>query len=165
MYCNNKNYLLDLFYNEGSHAYLIDIKNHVENCNVCKQNFEELKKTLQIFDSVKSENPAPIIMENILKTINNITPEKEAIIPDNSTLIKPITEIVFSLLFVFTLIYLISLKLSISKLWDLLKEYTIINAIGPTGVAVIFVLMLGTFITLAISPVLLLSYRQRKNLY
>ncbi len=163
MYCNNKNYLLDLFYNEGTKAHLIDIKNHVENCEVCKQNFEELKKTLQIFDSVKTEKPAPIVLENLIKTVNNTMPEVETNNLESSKFIRPIIEIIFSLIFVFTIIYLISLKLSLSKIWEYLKVNSIVNAIGPTGVAVIIFLMLGTFITLAISPVLLLSYKQRKN--
>ncbi|HPN38593.1 MAG TPA: hypothetical protein PL041_09320 [Melioribacteraceae bacterium] len=163
MYCNNKNYLLDLYYNEGDTSYLIDIKNHVNNCDVCKKNYKEIENTIQTLNIIKKEKPNEIVFDNLIKTIKNTTPEIEQNIEGSPNMVKPIIEIVFSLIFILGFIYIISIKLSVSDIWGILKQNIYLNAVGPTGVAIILVLLLGTFLTLAISPVLLLSYKDKKK--
>ncbi|MFH0735879.1 MAG: hypothetical protein V1773_14655 [bacterium] len=161
MYCNNKNHLLDLIYNEGNEVYLKDIRRHVDSCKICTKNILELKATLNILDLLPWEKPSANLFENVLKEVNNIVPSVEINRSSNSVI--PIIQILFGLVFVFTIIYLISVKLSLSPLWDVIKNNWFAQSFGSTGIAVVAVLLIGSFFALSISPILYLSSQQNKK--
>ncbi len=162
MYCQNKNYLLDLIYNEGNESYLNDIRRHVSSCTVCSENLKEMKSTMNTLNTIVLEKPSPNLFDNILKGIDNTVPIVESKRSDYSVI--PVLQILAGLVFIYTIVYLISLKLSLSPLWDLIKNNWIVKSIGSIGIAIIAVLIVGTFFTLSISPILYLNSQQNKRI-
>lgn len=163
MYCGNKNYLLDLYYNEGNNNYLTDIKNHLEKCETCKNEFAKLQKSLSMLDSIQNEQPSKMVLKNILKEteISNSIVNNE--ISNESNFLSPMIQIVVGILFVSLIVYVISIKLSLSPVWNYIESTWFGNSFGSIGVAALIVFILGSFVTLAISPIMFLTYHQRKN--
>ncbi len=163
MYCGNKNYLLDLYYNEGNNSYLSDIKNHLEKCENCKNEFAKLQKSLTVLNAIKFEQPSSIVLKNILKetAISNSIVNNE--VSNESNFLNPIIQIVVGIIFVSLVVYVISIKISLSPIWNYIKSTWFGDSFGSIGVAALIVFLLGSFVTLAISPILFLTYHQRKN--
>lgn len=163
MYCGNKNYLLDLYYNEGNNNYLTDIKNHLENCENCKNEYAKLQKSLTVLNKIEIEQPSNMVLKNILKEtaiINSIINNE---ISNGSNFLNPIIQIIVGIVFVSLVVYIISIKLSLSPIWNYIKSTWFGDSFGSIGVAALIVFIMGSFVTLAISPIMFLTYHQRKN--
>ncbi|UCH96608.1 MAG: hypothetical protein JSV88_07095 [Candidatus Aminicenantes bacterium] len=165
--CNmNKNHLLDLYFHEISSRKEREIRKHVEQCSECRHYLETLKQTHHALDQWQDEAPLANTLDLILERIPGPQPEpvfdKPAItIPP----IAPFLKIVFSILAVLAIIIFLHDKVTLFPFWETLKECWFVKLLGSLGVTTVLVFLLGAFITLALSPILILESQPKKNRY
>lgn len=159
MYCENKNKVLDLFFNEGSQHHKSEIRGHVENCAACREYLTQLKNTSEKLDRWEDERPSSKVFENILADVSSSIP-KPVRQKQNSPLLA-ILQIAFGELFLIAIIYILNMKLTLAPFWNSIRNNWLVDSIGSVGIAVIIVLIAGTFIALSLAPILL--YESRKK--
>jgi predicted anti-sigma-YlaC factor YlaD len=155
MSCNNKHQLLDLYFHEGEPGRMAEINEHAARCTECRIYLASIKQTLSLLSEVGEEEPSANVMTGILSEIAVSQPK----LSHNKTGVNvvPIIQIAFGEILVIALIYFIKIQISFSSLWEILGQYRIVQSIGSLGVAVIIVLLAGSFITLALAPILLME--------
>ncbi|HEX2868174.1 MAG TPA: hypothetical protein VHO03_14105 [Ignavibacteriales bacterium] len=161
MYCDNKNHLLDLYFHEGSEKERAEMAEHVKQCNSCREYLEGLEETMNLLSELKEEEPAKDLFGSILAEVSvSVTkPSKKKTGVD----LLPVLQIAFGEIFLFSLIYFIKSQITLLPFWNILEKNWIIQSIGGAGVSVVLVLIAGSFITLAMAPVLLLESDRKKS--
>jgi len=155
MFHPNKNKLLTLFYHEGTKREEKKIRDHVRACESCQQYLETLGQISNALGRWRDEQPSPETLDFIMARIS-IAPLKSARSqPIIAT--KPMVQIAFAIGLILSLIYLIQYKIEVLPIWQSLEQWWFIEAIGSFGVALILFFCLGTFITLALAPILILE--------
>ena len=161
MICENKNNLLDLYFLEGDEHQYSDIREHVENCENCREYLGTLKKTINVLEKLEDENPSAKVLDNIIEEISTSVPKQ--VVQKSSIQIIPILQIAFGQIFLFGIIYFLKINIALMPAWKSIRESWIVQSLGSVGAAVIFVLFAGTFITLSLAPILLFESDKRKN--
>ncbi len=161
MYCENKNNLLDLYFLEGSDSHLSQIREHVQKCNECQEYLNTLKTTMDVLDKVEEINPSLKVFENILAEVSTSIPKP--VLQKQGVPVIPILQIAFGQIFLLAIIYILNLKLTLSPFWNSIKDNWIVQSFGAFGIAFLVVVCIGTFITLALAPVLLFEAKERKS--
>jgi hypothetical protein len=161
MICENKNYLLDLFYLEGDEHKHSEIREHVKNCENCREYLGTLKKTMNVLNKLEDESPSPKILDNIITEISTSVPKP--LVQKTGVQIMPILQIAFGQIFLFGIIYFLKINISLMPAWKFIRESWIVQLLGSSGAAVIFVLFAGTFITLSLAPILLIESNKNKK--
>lgn len=161
MYHENKNQLLTLYYHDGSEREEKRIREHVQSCASCQENLRLLKQTGGTLDLWNDEQPLPNTLDLILENIPAVQPAALRKTPFLSVL--PFFHIVFSILFIVSIIYIVQDKISSLPMWHALEQTWIVQAIGSFGVVTFLFFCIGTFITLAIFPTLFFNFQERKS--
>ena len=76
MHIVNKNKILDAYYNEASLKEKKNIRNHINECNLCAEYSESLHSIEKKLDYLPENKPSEIVLTNILESIE-IVPERE----------------------------------------------------------------------------------------
>ncbi|MCU7496140.1 MAG: hypothetical protein HF314_18765 [Ignavibacteria bacterium] len=160
MYCENKNRILDLYFLEGSEDERTEVTEHMKNCESCRKYLESLKDTMNLLSELKEEEPAKDLFSNILSEVSVLVPQPSKKKPGVDLI--PVLQIAFGEVFLFSLIYFIKIQIALLPFWNMIEKNWIIQSLGDTGVSVALVLIAGSFITLAMAPVLLME-SDRKN--
>jgi hypothetical protein len=161
MNCENKNNLLDLYFLEGNGHNHSEIKAHVEACENCREYLGILKQTMNLLDKIDEEVPAPKVFQNILSDVSVSIP-KPAKRRTGVELI-PILQIAFGEIFLFSLIYFLKIQLTAMPIWKAIQNHWLVQSIGSVGISIILVLLVGSFMTLSIAPILLFESNERKS--
>jgi long-subunit acyl-CoA synthetase (AMP-forming) len=69
-------------------------------------------------------------------------------------------QIALALVLILISIYLVQIKISLLPFWHSLETWWFIQAFGSFGVVTILFFCIGTFITLALTPILFLKTKQ-----
>jgi len=155
MSCVNTHHLLDLYFHEGAEDRMAEVNEHASRCAECRMYLGSVKHSMRLLSALGEEAPPPRVLANILEDV--------AVVPARPPLAKtgvevvPILQIAFGEIFVFALIYFIKIQISFTSLWETIGQYPVVGSIGTFGVSVVLVLLAGSFITLALAPVLLMD--------
>lgn len=163
MYCENKNHLLDLYYLEGNEHEHSEIREHVTKCESCQEYLASLKQTMGMLDKLEDKKLAPDLFDNILAEVSLSIPNPKPVIPKSGVQVVPILQIAFGEIFLFSLIYFLKIQITLMPSWKIMQNHWLVQSIGSVGIAVIIVLITGTFITLALAPILLFESKEHKS--
>lgn len=160
-YHSNKNSLMEYFFGECSKAETQKIQKHLEKCSSCQAyllTLEQVDNTLML---LKDETPLPNTLETITANIRGR--EQKTREKSINLIITPFLKIVLTTFFIFGAILLLHDKIALLPFWHVLKNWYFFKLFGTIGAAVVVVFFLGTLISLALSPVLILDARGVKN--
>lgn len=170
--CNiNKNRLLALYFHEGTEREEKKIRGHVEQCSECRDYLLQLEETTHLLNSVTEVKPLDGTLDMIVDTLPLNAPEtiqtvewaKTDILP-----VKSIISIVGILLFItgsLVFLYFFHDKLDFLPFWDALEKSWAGKYLGSWGMAAILFFLFGTFISMALTPVLILENQSKKYRY
>lgn len=162
--CNiNKNLLLDLYFHEISGKEEQKIRNHVQQCSQCREYLLTLEQTHQSLHQWQDQSPLPETLDLIMEKIPEPTPK-----PASANLAQaaaPFIKIVVSILAVVLALVFLHNQVTQFSFWETLQEWWFVKLFGSFGVTAVLFFLLGTFITLALSPVLILESKSRKYKY
>ncbi len=159
MSCTNKHHLLDLYFHEGGEDRMAEVNEHASHCAECRMYLGSVKQSMRLLSALEEETPPSRVLSNILADASAV-PAKPAF-KKTGVEVVPILQIAFGELFVFALIYFIKIQISITSLWDAVQQYPVVQSIGSLGVSAALVLIAGSFITLALAPILLMDANKK----
>lgn len=155
----SKDTLLSLFYQELPALEEQRIREHLAGCADCREYMRSLNRMNATLNHWPETNPAPNTFERILV---NIPPERlrvSYVRPAVSA--RPIFNIVFAMISILLLIYFVQSKVSMLSLWESLSQYWIVQTLGSFGFVALAFLGIGTFVTLALAPILYFDLNKR----
>ena len=161
MYCENKNHVLDLYFMEGTDDEIKEAREHLETCESCREYFTEIKDSMNILDNLEDEEPDVKVFDNLLSKVSDSVPKPAK--QNSGIQVIPILQIAFGQIFLFAVIYILNLKISLSSFWSQIRDYWLIQYIGSVGIAILIVLCVGSFITLSLAPILLFESKDKKS--
>ncbi|MGE5315664.1 MAG: anti-sigma factor family protein [Acidobacteriota bacterium] len=161
MSCIDQHQLLDLYFHEGEEGRLSELSAHAARCPQCRAYLASVKRTMGLLSELGEEEPAERVIGSILAEIS-VAPAAPAIRKTGADVV-PILQIAFGEILIFALIYFIKIQISFTWCWEALEKYGIVRSIGSFGVSVILVLLAGSFITLALAPILLMESNRTVN--
>jgi hypothetical protein len=159
MSCANKHELLDLYFHEGKDDRLSELSEHAAHCAECRVYLAAIKRTMGMLSRLEDETPPEAVLTKILADVSVSQPAPAH--KKTGVDVVPILQIAFGEIFVFALIYFIKIQLSFTSIWEAVEQYRIVQSIGSLGVSVILVLLAGSFITLALAPILLMESNKK----
>lgn len=154
----NKNKILALFYHEATERDQKKLMSHIQQCQSCREYLNTLNKTEQWLNTFPDEMPLPATFDVIMENISPIEVRPIEVRPGFS--IKPIMQIACALAFILISIYMAQIKISLLPFWQSLQSWWFVQAFGGFGIIIILFFCVGTFITLALTPILLLKTKQ-----
>lgn len=157
----NKNNILALFYHEATERDEKKLMSHIQQCESCQEYLETLNRAEQLLNKLPDETPLPETFYVIMENISPIKVSPIEVRPGFS--IKPIMQIAFSLALILISIYIVQIKISLLPFWQSLKGWWFVQAFGGFGIVTILFFCIGTFFTLALTPILFLKTKQFNN--
>ena len=155
----NRNAILSLFYHELSLQQEHKLRDHLTACEDCREYLNELKQMASILKHSQDELPLPGTFDKILA---NIPVEKPKVVFTKPGLTPlPFFQIGFAMIFILSLIYFVQDKISMQPFWWSLQENWVIQTVGSYGFVAFLFLCFGTFITLALAPILYFDIHKR----
>lgn len=155
----NKDTLLSLFYQEISSPEERKIREHLASCAECREYMRLLHQMNLTLNQWPEARPLPNTFDHILA---NIPPERlRASYVRPRTSARPIFNIAFAMLSILLLIYFVQSEVSMLPIWQSLSQYWIVQALGSFGFVALAFLGIGTFITLALAPILYFDLNKR----
>jgi uncharacterized integral membrane protein len=162
--CNiNKNLLLDLYFHEISGKEEQKIRKHVEQCSQCREYLLTLEQTHQSLHQWQDQSPLPNTLDLILEKIPE--PKPKPVSANLASAAAPFIKIVVSILAVLVVLVFLHNQVTHISFWGTLQEWWFVKIFGSLGVTAVLFFLLGAFITLAFSPVLILESQSRKYKY
>ena len=160
MTCENKNYLLDLYFLEGDESKHNEAREHLEVCGNCREYMDNLKKMMKVLETLNDEKPSSNVLDNIIHEVSTSAP-KQVKLKSRGQLI-PILQIAFGQIFLSAVIYFLKINIALMPAWKAIRESWLVESLGSTGTAVILVLIAGTFLALSLAPILLFESDKKK---
>ncbi len=164
--CFNRDRLLAFHFREGDERELVRVKRHVEQCPECRLVIADLRMVetaLQRWPDVASPDTA---LDGIMERIATARPPAPPLParPRPSVLAaKPffqIVAVIFALLFV---IGWLGRGVKLLPWWQTVSKWGVMQLFGPAAVAVFLIFILGTIVTLALSPILIWETEAKRN--
>ncbi|MCI0514955.1 hypothetical protein L0128_17205 [candidate division KSB1 bacterium] len=150
---HNKNDILTLFYREGSPRQIEKITRHVAQCPICQAYLTQLQHTEKLLQAWPDTQPAAHGFNRVMQRITVQSRQPRAAQPEFS--FKPILQVVLTLAGILGILYWLQGKLSLIPGWKSLQDWWLIQAFGSFGLLVLLFFLIGTFMTLALTPILL----------
>ena len=165
--CNiNKNHLLDLYFNEYSGKGEAALRKHAGQCPECRDYLSTLAQTDRVLHRWQDQVPHPHTLDFILENLPETLPEPEPAAPNTATVpVAPFLKIVVSIVAILGVLVLFHDKLTRFAFWETVQQWWFVKLFGSLGVSAVLLFLLGTFITLALSPILILESQSRKYKY
>jgi hypothetical protein len=162
--CNiNKNRLLTVYFHEGTDKEEREIGKHIDQCDECRDYLALLGKTDNTLLHWKEEKPLPKTLDLILETIPREQPkEVEA---TSGAPVVPLLALLFSIIGIFNIISFVHEKITMLPFWSAIADSWPVRFLGSFGVTAILFFLVGIFLTLALTPVLILDAQSKKNRY
>jgi hypothetical protein len=159
----NKNILLNFYFHELSSRKEKEIQKHVQRCKECQVYLSTLEQTNCVLRQWPDQPPLPntldLILEKIPDTSSKPTNAKSALT------VTPFLKIMSSILAVLAVLIFLHHQVTRFDFWEMIQEWWFVKLFGSLGVTVVLFFLLGAFITLAFSPVLILESQSRKYKY
>jgi len=151
----SKNRLLELHFNEGSGRDRQTARDHVAHCSQCRDYMATLDQTNQSLQAWPREEPAPDSWEKVLFQLPALEEERDESKPVLS--VFPVVLIGLSALACLGFIFLLDNVLDFIPLWQSLKSSVVGDVLGSYGLTALLFFLVGTLITLSMSPVIILE--------
>jgi hypothetical protein len=161
MSCSIKYQLLDLYFHEGEEGELSELSEHAAHCAECRVYLASMKLTLRRLSELEDAEPADHLIDNILADVSVSRPKLS--LKKTGVGVVPILQIAFGEILVLALAYFIKTQISFTVFWEVVEQYRIVQSIGTFGLSIVLVLIVGSFITLAMAPVLLMDAQKKFN--
>ena len=161
MHIVNKNKILAVYYNEASHREKKYILEHLKECSLCAEYYESLQVIEKKLDFSPKHKPSDKVLNNILESIE-IVPARE-VKPKTTIEVAPFFHIALGLVFLSTFVYFIILQLSTMSLWQSIEEHWFMQIFGSIAIPIFIVLTIGTFISIALTPILIFELNNNKS--
>ena len=152
MHPENKNAILSLFYGEAPAQEAQRTRQHLQSCEGCRGYLQLLQQMSDTFDQWPDEQPAPDSFDQIMANIPQERPRIMRLQPAFSA--RPFFNIAFSLLFILLSIYFVQSRLAAQPIWQALEKLWIFDVLGSFGFVALLFFAIGSFLTLALAPVL-----------
>ncbi len=149
----NRNKLLSLYYNEVTEKEEKVIRIHLNSCNDCKTYVKTINQTELLLDHWPNEEPITNSFNEILARIPSTQPKAQRRIL--ARLLSPIIQLVLSLIFISSAVYLLYSTLKTFAIWTSLENYWIYHLIGNFGIITLLFFCVSIFFTLCMTPILL----------
>jgi hypothetical protein len=159
----NKNHLLDLFFHEAGGREEGKLRKHVEQCSDCRAYLFTLTQTAQALHQWQNASPDPNTLDLILEKIPAAPLKPVATKP--AFPVTPFLKIALTIWAVLGVVTFLQDIVTRFPLWEMLQEWWFVKLFGSLGVALVLFFLVGAFITLALSPVLILDSQSRKYRY
>lgn len=157
----NKNSLLEYFYREGNDLELNRTRKHLRDCVACREYLQTLEETTSVLNGLLEENPPQDTFDSILKEVD-ISSRRNSRKRQLMSVI-PYFQIALAIPFILAVLYFFQNRLRLLPLWENLEKIWLIDAVGSFGLVAIIFFLTGSFITMAIAPVLLLKAGKLEN--
>lgn len=155
----NKDELLRLFYREAAPPEEQKMREHLAACDDCREYMRFLQHMNGALSRWQDEAPLPNTFDKI---IAGIPPESaKAIYVKPVPSARPIFHIAFALLSILLLIYFVQSQISALPLWQSLAQWWVVQTLGSFGFVALVFFGVGTFITLALAPILYFDLNKR----
>jgi len=148
----NKNELAAFFYKEISIQRGKAVQRHLLTCPECRYYVAVLSRTAELLTSLPVESPAANSFEKIMSSIPKNRPQPsrvKSIIP-----VWPIFEFTIAIIMIIASIILFQNRLTETVIWNTLQQTWVIKTIGSYGFTAVIFFSIGSFITLALAPIL-----------
>lgn len=155
----NKDELLRLFYREAAPPEEQKMREHLAGCDDCREYMRFLQQMNGALSRWQDETPLPNTFDKIL---SGIPPEySKAVYVKPVSAARPIFQIVFALISILLLIYFVQSQVSTLPLWQSLAQWRVVQTLGSFGFVTLVFFSFGTFITLALAPILYFDLNKR----
>ncbi len=161
----NKNHLLALYFHEGTKKEEQEIQKHVARCAECRAyllSLEQVDRGLQLW---QDETPLPNTWDIIeAQTLLEPAPvmQKKPAAARSVVPFTPIVTLILSTAAILAVIFFLHDKITLLPAWQTIKEYWYFRFFGTFGVTTALVFLFGLFVTLAITPVLILEAKTKR---
>lgn len=162
MHCENKNNLLDIYYNEGNEHKCSQTREHAANCKECMAYLSTLERTMSMLDKLEEKEPPEYLFNNILSDISGST--SAAVVRKSGISAIPILQILLGQMLLLALVYLCKILVPFKVLGEISNNSWLLQSLGSTGISVILVMAAGSFVTLALAPVLFLESKKNSKI-
>ena len=148
----NRNMLLAFYNGELSTRQYQKTAEHIKTCPSCRKSLNALREVEVHLQVWPDESPLPDTFSTILAGLPSENPSlirKTAPVPA-----RAIFEIALAVFALLGLILLLRSRLELLPLWEPLQEFWLVQAIGSFGVALLLITIVGSFVSLAMAPIL-----------
>ena len=153
--------MLALFFHEGTLRQEKKISAHIQYCQSCQAYLKTLNQADQVLIQLPIEQPLPQTFDLIVAKISPIEIKPMLAQPVFSNM--PILHLTSALALILISIYLVQMKISLLPFWQSLKQWWFVQAFGSFGIVTLLFFCIGTFITLSLTPILVLKTKQFKG--
>jgi hypothetical protein len=150
---------LSLFYHETSPQEEQRARQHLASCDDCREYMQVLNRMDSALSQWQTERPLPDTFDRILATIPSEQPRAIYVKPAISA--RPIFNIAFAMISILLLIYFVQSRISALPFWQAFEQHWIVQALGSFGLVALAFLGIGSFITLALAPILYFDLNKR----
>jgi len=161
MHVVNKNKIVAVYYNEATLREKKNILEHIKECSLCAEYYESLQVIKKKLDFSHEHKPSDKVLSNILESIEIVTAQD--VKPKTTIEVVPFFHIALGLVFLSTFAYLIVLQLSTMSLLQSIEEHWFMQIFGSVAIPIFIVLTIGTFISLALTPILIFELNNNKS--
>ncbi|MDM7920534.1 MAG: hypothetical protein QUS12_15445 [Methanosarcina sp.] len=158
----NKDRLIEFYYSEANDLEAKRVFKHLQSCNDCLEYLNSLDHITGQLDHFVNQTPSEDTFDLIMKDIE-VVPLKKTYKKELFSVL-PFIKIVLFILFVLAALHFCQSWLTILPLWEVIREYRIIQVLGSYGLVAVVFFILGSFVTLSITPVLLMDSERLKNM-
>lgn len=167
-YHMNKNNLLTLYFHEGTKKEEQEIQKHVAQCKECRDYLLSLEQVDRGLHLWQAETPLPNTLDIIMAQLP-LEPapvkQKKPVAARSVIPFTPIVTIILSAAAILAVIFFLHDKITLLLSWQTIKEYWYFRVLGTFGTTAALVFLFGLFVTLAITPVLILEAKTKKYRY
>ena len=158
----NEDALLSLFYGEASPLEEQHLRQHLAGCEDCREYMQLLQRLNLALNRWPEEKPLVDTCDRILAIFPSEQPRGRYVRAPVSA--RPIFNIALAMIFILLLIYFAQSQISLLPVWRSLAQYWIIQALGSFGFVALIFFGIGSFLTLALAPILYFDLN-KKTLY
>jgi len=158
----NKNEILHYYYNLTEPKNRMRIKKHIYECGECKKYLETLVETGKTLDIIEQKKPLPYTFEKIMNSINEVP---QIVQPEKPVFESvPILKIAVIILFVLLGLYFLQSKIEFLDIWNNIEKSWIVKIYGKYSFIMIMFFSAGSFVTLALAPILYMQSNKGKRI-
>ena len=157
----DKNRLLEYFYGDGTELEFKRTHNHIKNCLECMAYMTEMERVSRLLNRLPDQTPSRIDLGLITgdqAMVSEKTAGSRRIAP-----VVPYLKIALTIPVIMAVLYLVHDRIILLPFWGMLENIWIIQKIGSFGLAAAAFFLFGSFVTMAMAPVLLLNTEKLKE--
>ncbi len=146
--------LLSYYFQELAGSEKDKVKAHLAGCRDCRRFIHELEMLDESLDLLEESQSLPATFDNVMTVIKRETLPVPLKIKSST---MPYIYFAISVLFCFSGIYLFHETIASLSVLQMLQQASFLDKIGSLGTTVLLFLLIGSFASLAMTPLLVLE--------